>query len=78
MSDSEFELHLLDSSSSDETDTTLIVTSSDETDTTLIVTCSDDEESICESEEDSVSTNKTEETLLLFVSFYDEDVFDII
>jgi len=66
MSDSEFELHLLDSSSSDETDTTLIVTSSDE------------EESICESEEASVSTNKTEETLLLFDSFYDEDVFDII
>lgn len=69
MSDSDFELHLLDSSSSDESDTTLEVTSSDET------------ESQCESDDISIVTTtscNTQGSLLLFDSFYDEDVFDII
>ena len=69
MSDSDFELHLLDSSSSDESSTSLEVSSYNDT------------ESLCENDDISIVTStscNTQGTLLLFDSLYDDDVYDII
>lgn len=71
MSDSDFELYLLDTSSNEDTDTTFTISSN-----------SSDEVSECDDcDEISIASSiscKTAETMQLFDSFHDEDMYDII